>query len=262
MAYVHNNLLSSLPQTRRAQGLALLRLPSRKGERMGLFTAFPKTTSVPPGYAPRGAFVMPYTAGDMAALASAAAFAGAGNLVRGGPMAGNADIAVAGDGNLALTVGLDGAASISFATSGALALSIGLSGDGTITMTGSAALAMIVPFNGAASFSLTGSADLRGLLSLSGSATPFTELSPQNLAAAVWQSVAGDYTSPGTMGEKLNTAGSGGLSPTQATQLAEIYRIHGLEVGQPLVVSPTTRTAGAINQTINTASDTTTVART
>lgn len=43
--------------------------------------------------------------------------------------------------------------------------------------------------------------------------TPFTDLSPQNLAYYVWQATAADNNDIGTMGEKLNSAGSGS-SPT------------------------------------------------
>jgi hypothetical protein len=38
-------------------------------------------------------------------------------------------------------------------------------------------------------------------LSLSGDITPFTELSPQNLATAVWAAVAADNRDPNSMGE-------------------------------------------------------------
>ena len=40
--------------------------------------------------------------------------------------------------------------------------------------------------------------------------TPFTALSPEALAASVWNSIAADYNSSGTMGQKLNGAGSAG----------------------------------------------------
>jgi hypothetical protein len=43
---------------------------------------------------------------------------------------------------------------------------------------------------------------------LSADITPFTELSPQSLSNAVWSSQAALYNSSGTMGEKLNSAGS------------------------------------------------------
>ena len=40
--------------------------------------------------------------------------------------------------------------------------------------------------------------------------TPFTELSPENLAAAVWNAMAATYNGSGSMGEKLNAAGTAG----------------------------------------------------
>jgi hypothetical protein len=52
------------------------------------------------------------------------------------------------------------------------------------------------------------SATIRATGNLSGDITPFTELSPQNLAAAVWETIAADFNDPGTMGELLNSAGT------------------------------------------------------
>ena len=40
--------------------------------------------------------------------------------------------------------------------------------------------------------------------------TPFTELSPESLTAAMWNALAAEYNSSGTMGEKLNAAGTAG----------------------------------------------------
>lgn len=54
----------------------------------------------------------------------------------------------------------------------------------------------------------------------------------------------------------------GGLTPEQSTQLLEIYRIFGLDPTKPLVVTNTTRTAGAeIDQTINCTDNVTTITR-
>lgn len=55
--------------------------------------------------------------------------------------------------------------------------------------------------------------------------------------------------------------GGGGLTVAQATQLLEIYELHGLLVGSPLVVSPTTRVAGDVRQSIVTVGAVTTVTR-
>jgi hypothetical protein len=106
------------------------------------------------------------------------------------------------------------------------------------------------------------------------------------LAQAVWGAIASSNNEAGTMGAKLNTASSGGvdmgalaqavweygtrtltgavsggLTVEQATQLLELHRIHGLEAGVPLVVTPSTRQAGGISQTIGTSGDTVTVSR-
>jgi hypothetical protein len=44
-----------------------------------------------------------------------------------------------------------------------------------------------------------------------GEVTPYTELSPENLARAVWDALATQFNKTGTMGSKLSTASSGGV---------------------------------------------------
>lgn len=46
------------------------------------------------------------------------------------------------------------------------------------------------------------------------------------------------------------------------TMLTALHQIHGLQVGMPLVVTPTSRTAGPVSQTITSTADATTVTRT
>jgi hypothetical protein len=48
-------------------------------------------------------------------------------------------------------------------------------------------------------------------------------LSPQNLAAAVWQALAAQYNDPGTMGNKLNLAASGGVDYDALAQAVWTY---------------------------------------
>lgn len=45
---------------------------------------------------------------------------------------------------------------------------------------------------------------------LSADITPFTALSPENLAAAVWNALAAQYNAAGTMGNKMNSAAAAG----------------------------------------------------
>lgn len=59
----------------------------------------------------------------------------------------------------------------------------------------------------------------------------------------------------------VNGGAAGGLTPSQATQLFEIFTILGLNNLAPLNVSPTNRNAGSINQDIDKSGDTVTVSR-
>lgn len=47
-------------------------------------------------------------------------------------------------------------------------------------------------------------ADMRAKAYMSADVTPFTDLSPQNLAAAVWNTLASELNSPGSMGDYVN----------------------------------------------------------
>jgi hypothetical protein len=68
-----------------------------------------------------------------------------------------------------------------------------------------------------------------------------TAVPPGSLTAAqVWAHVT----------RTLTEAVSGGLSPTEATQLAEIWKLHGLDLTNPLTVTPTSRAVDTITQTI------------
>lgn len=77
------------------------------------------------------------------------------------------------------------------------------------------------------------------------------------IADAVWDEPTAGHVAAGSMGllaaQKL-TAG-------QETMLTELFKLMGLDPATPLVVSAAARSAGAIAQTIATASGTTTVTR-
>jgi len=150
------------------------------------------TSSVPEGAAESPAcIVLPITAGGMASGDNATdiVFSQSANLLSGAPIIGSASFTMtAPNANMSLIIGLGGSASFTMSAANALlALSINLSGSVSWSLTAPPAnLGLIVPFGGTANFTLTGTADLKGLCELSGDITPFTELSPQNLAAAVW----------------------------------------------------------------------------
>jgi hypothetical protein len=194
---------------------ALLQVGQRVQRNIAYFanTTIEETSSVPEGaFQSRACLIAPIIGGGLSSANNAIdiQFTQSGNVLAGGPMEGAATFALTGDGSLSLITGLAGDAFMTWTQTGALSLTIGLSGDLIASMTGSGALSMLVPISGDALATMTGAADLKGYLALAGDITPFTELSPENLAAAVWNSLAASYNDTGTMGEKLNDAGGAG----------------------------------------------------
>lgn len=73
---------------------------------------------------------------------------------------------------------------------------------------------------GSVSFAASSSAVIKGIAALSGAVTPFTELSPKNLADAVWSAEKSEYTQSGTMGKTLtNTESSAALAASLAAAI-------------------------------------------
>lgn len=101
----------------------------------------------------------------------------------------------------------------------------------------------------------------------------YGDLTPEGLRDSVWSALAAQYNVAGTMGNKLNSAASGGVDygsmadavrvelQAELLRIIELATIHGLVVGQDLVVTPSSRIAGAIDQTVVQVGDTVTVAR-
>lgn len=183
-----------------------------------------------------------------------------------------------------LAVRMLGAGDASFAAQGIGSLSVTMPGEGSTVFNGQKGGTLFVTMVGEGS--LTAAA--RGIGSLSVAFDAGARPSAYDIAQEVWQTQAAAVNSTGTTGNKLNSAGSGGVdltalaaavwahasrtltaAPTgsgltvqQATELNEIFKLHGLDIAAPLTVTATSRTAGDITQTITDASGTTTVQRT
>lgn len=193
------------------------------GERLNRTANFVKTASIPEGYAPKATIIMPVTAGGMSGTAHIAT-SGEGTLLQGGPMVGEGTMSFTASGaSLGLIVSMSGDGTITFTTADAtLALTMAMDGNGNITLTGSGGLSMIVPFEGNGNITFTGTGDLKGRCSMQGEWTPYTELSPENLARAVWDALATQFNDAGTMGNKLNTASSGSTAPSAESIAAAV----------------------------------------
>lgn len=158
-----------------------------RGDRLNRFVGqHSQKASTPDGYGLQ-AYCPPIDPGSMSALRRVADVSQGGDLLKGGPMEGDGTLTLTQAGGLSVVVSMEGAAAV-VTVSGdgmVLRLTIGMAGTGSWSLTGAPNLAMIVPFAGSGSFSFTGEADLRGRLAMIGEWTPFTELSPENLADKV-----------------------------------------------------------------------------
>jgi hypothetical protein len=116
---------------------------------------------------------------------------------------------------------------------------------------------------------ITGSGSVEGTFygtaSLAADISSSSTLSPENLAAAVWNSIAASFNTAGTMGAKMNSAASAGdpwgtalpgayadgeagkiLSQIQ-TLVDELHKIQGLNADYPSTTTQTTWDAGDIH---------------
>lgn len=252
--YPNGRHLTSSPGRHFGPSVGLEVYARGRGDRLNRFVSdtYASTASTPDGYDVHGT-VPAIKAGAMAARKPFAVVDGSANLLNGGPMTATAALCtVSQSGDLSLVVGLSGTATVlTFTGDGAtLSLTIGLSGNATVTVGGNAGLSMIVPFSGTGAVaSLVGAANLKGNLSMTGGWTPFTELSPENLAREVWNAVASQYNDAGTMGAKLNTASSGGVDLNALAQAVWEYATRNLSTSPPTAAQVATAILDAAQAT-------------
>lgn len=197
-------------------------------------------SSFPNGYVPPYSFVLAPKAGG---LASFGEISGLGEIASAGMALGkNCEAALSGSGSIsaaALSMVIQAAAALtgtgaisSAALVGKVELASSLAGSGDLSGA-LGALAFCVA-------SLTGTGtlnppDLDEIANMSADISPFTTLSPENLAAAVWNALAADFNDAGTMGEKLNSASSAGDPWGTALPGAYADGTAGKIVGQKLL---------------------------
>jgi hypothetical protein len=171
-----------------------------------------KLAGIPSGHLAPSSWVLPYKPGAMSSFTNLVVTVTPGtlNLAAGVNISGDAAVTITvnpADGQL--IVSAVGNASITFDLAANLAGALSAAGSTSFSFTvNNVTLGAIVDAVGAALVQFSNSATVRATGNLSGDITPFTELSPQNLAAAVWQALASAYNTPGSMGELLNSAGA------------------------------------------------------
>lgn len=182
-----------------------------------------KLAGIPSGHLAPSSWVLPYKPGAMSSFTQCVVTLAPGllNLAAGVNISGDAAVTITvnpADGQL--IVSAVGNASITFNLAANLAGALAAAGSTSFSFTvNNATLGAIVDAVGAALVQFSSSATIRATGNLSGDITPFTELSPQSLSAAVWEALASAYNSPGSMGELLNSAGAGASPATIASEV-------------------------------------------
>jgi hypothetical protein len=182
------------------------------GTRRNQTAAFGNRSAQPDGTNHPVAWLMPLRSGRISARSCEVVFTVGGSGTLGRPIIGSSSITfVVSPAQLNLVVSAIGSTSVTFTTTGGLAGALNATGSTTVTVTVNAAtIGAIVNLIGTTVATFTNLATIRATGNLAGDITPFTPLSPQSLAAAVWEALSADYNAAGTMGNKLNSAASAG----------------------------------------------------
>lgn len=152
-----------------------------------------RLSGVPNGHLAPGAWILPRTSGGMSAYVGTNISLGVAplNVAAGRNLEGAAAITIAlPNAALQLVVSASGTATITFTSAAGLAGALYADGSAAVSFTVSTpTLGAIIDAIGTAATTLSSSATAFATGALAGEITPFTELSPQSLAAAVWQRV-------------------------------------------------------------------------
>jgi hypothetical protein len=211
----NTTLLAQLPLRLIGGSPGTFRSMWRRGDRMNqsVGEGIPsKLAGVPSGHLAPSSWVLPYKPGAMSSFTNLVVTVTPGllNLAAGVNINGSTTVTITvnpADGQL--IVSAVGSTSITFDLAANLAGALSASGSTSFSFTvNNATLGAIVDAVGAALVQFSNSATVRATGNLSGDITPFTELSPQSLSAAVWEALASAYNTPGSMGELLNSAGA------------------------------------------------------
>ena len=174
------------------------------------------------------------------------------NVAQGRNIAGDTSLTFSlPNAQLQLVVSASGTTSITFTPDASLAGALSASGTSAVTFTvPNVTLGAILNAIATAGVTFTPAGLVNAIGHIAGDITPFTDLSPEGLAAAVWSAAATDNNISGSMGEKLNDAGSASNPWTEVIEsgltAAEVLRIiasalagdaTGLESGVPVFKS-------------------------
>jgi hypothetical protein len=169
-----------------------------------------RRAAFPSGYADQYTYFLPVTSGGIGGIASAiitqAANAAAGKYTYGAATAEATAVATAG-----LVVAAICAAIVGVTVNGSLVGNAETGGGASAGVVAIATLYALGIISSLATASVTGEWNppyAEGYMSAD--VTPYTALSPESLAAAVWNALSSNYIETGTMGKALSDAGGAG----------------------------------------------------
>ena len=187
-------------------------------------------------------WLMPLQSGRISARGTEIDFTTSTTIVAGFPIVGSVSATfTVGPSRLELVVSATGAVSFDFSLTGNAVAVIQAVGALNITFdVGPSTLGAESGIFGNSLITFTGSATARGDGNISGAVTPFTELSPQSLAAAVWDALLANHTTVGSAGYALANISAGStpeqiasaiLAAAQATPIhADTRKMNGATV--------------------------------
>ncbi|CAB4137002.1 hypothetical protein UFOVP313_46 [uncultured Caudovirales phage] len=172
------------------------------GARRVQTSVFGRLAGVPDGSTHPASFLMPLRSGRISSRSTLSSFSLSAAGTRGLPGVGSVSFSISVPAaELLLVVSGGGTCSFSFSPTGALAGALAAIGSTNISFSiGGVNIGAIVNLTGPGSFSFSGSSTPRALGALAGNISPFETLSPQSLAAAVWNALSADSNQAGSMG--------------------------------------------------------------
>lgn len=212
-------------------------------------------SSVPYGNYPPNCWLLAVRAGGIASRGRKVAGSGtftagiAGGKNATANLSGSGGLSPAPSGQLVVsgTAALSGSGSIANADLRAiLQASAALSGSGSLSATSTAIGYLLAALSGSGSLSAPNYATGE----LAADIQPFTELSPQSLAAAVWQALSAEFDEAGTMGEKLNDAGSAANPWTEIIEQHGSDSLTAVEVLRLILAASAGKLSGATGPTV------------
>jgi hypothetical protein len=210
----NTTILAQYPFRQMGGGAAFMRSMYGRGDRVNQFASEginSKQAAVPSGHLAPSAWLLPQEAGGMSSRNEAVAvIIAAGNAAQGLNLVANSVLTLlVDDGNAAAVAAASGAATLVLSVSGSAVAPINAIGSASATLTAGGAQSAIATVTGSAVCAISPSLTTQALGFMI--AQPITvELTPDQIALAVWSALASANNDAGTMGEKLNDAGAAG----------------------------------------------------